>query len=876
MKPLFRFSRPLLVLVVAWWLAATVAPAAEERRRLPPATVVKSASVAEKITRDVTAILRSHANDRQSEQLWTQVRSEVEAVLYGLFRAGELLGTRPEEAYFVRCDQSTMTAQDIATGRLKVQVGYAALKPAEFQVASFEQTLSRPATAKATDRKPSPALASLPAPQAARTRRILLVDDDWTGNTGSAAQASGSDKIYRELVAAAVGNDAKAWSVERVETYRHGPSVERLRDFNVVLWYTGESYGGGSDNVSTLSVEDEKTVRRYLEEVGGAFILISPGFLTNRTYGTTWTESSDLFLKEVMGVRGLASLAQRFAAGKVSTTDGQTFEVEARGVVETQFSAVNPDGAAVVFRAALDPQRTAAGAVPVAVAHGFGGGRFVYVGFSFENLAAAQRERAFGLLLEAATGRKAPPPTVAAAGVVSDAPRTFAVTGSGRDSFNFFASGTGPIRAQVQSKGVPITVAILHPDGRRVEHTGSGDFSVDDRASADDVAKGHIWGVSLRAATPTEATKAVATGTITVSHPPADTAAVQAQLDSIPSRTEVLRKAPPVLRVAVTPSVVDRLRQASLTKTVPPAPLPTIDPSGRTIVSGTLTKAPPPPPPPPPTSGPVGPMPNVKLSTLTGGPGQSIHAWGADLFPPGTRFKQVMEWTGGPEQFRAELRFLVGGQVFVAPMTAREDRFISIPAHLGNDTQTDRGYTYVPHPTSGQLVQVRIEDKFARWYEGTVPTLPVIADTMVSVNFVSKDGRPSTMQQFKYQPPMAEQFLYLPIADGRLVDSTLASVYPNADLSRGDIRRDTFLLGFAGEDTFYETLELKNHWKVVDAAVVIHYSMLGGAQIIESMPGTNRPFVKVRWDLEPTFLLSNHINYTIKIRIRGPAWLSPL
>jgi hypothetical protein len=218
----------------------------------------------------------------------------------------------------------------------------------------------------------------------------------------------------------------------------------------------------------------------------------------------------------------------------------------------------------------------------------------------------------------------------------------------------------------------------------------------------------------------------------------------------------------------------------------------------------------------------------------------------------------------------------VGGQVFVASMTAREDRFISIPAHLGNDTQTDRGYTYVPHITGGQLIQVRIENTFARWYEGTVPTLPVVEDTMVSVNFVSKDGRPSTMQQFKYQPPMAEQFLYLPIADGRLVDSTLASVYPNADLSRGDIRRDTFLLGFAGEDTFYETLQLKNHWKVVDAAVVINYSMLGGAQIIESMPGTNRPFVKVRWDLEPTFLLSNHINYSIKIRIRGPAWLSPL
>lgn len=262
-------------------------------------------------------------------------------------------------------------------------------------------------------RKPSPALTSLPPLKASGTRRILLVDDNGEGNIAG-ARPSRSDPIFRALVAAAVGEDAAAWSVEMVETSKHGPAFERLRDFNVIVWYTGGSYGGSADGVSTLSVEDEKTVRRYLQEVGGAFVLISPGFLSTRWYGTTWTDSPNPFLKEVMGVNGFANLVQRFAAGSVRAAGGATYDVEAKGVVETQFTAVNADGAAVVFEATLDPRRTMEGPVPVAVAHPFGGGRFLYVGFSLENIAEPARAKAFEFLLDAATGPRAvaPAPTV--------------------------------------------------------------------------------------------------------------------------------------------------------------------------------------------------------------------------------------------------------------------------------------------------------------------------------------------------------------------------------------------------------------------------------------------------------------------------------
>ena len=264
------------------------------------------------------------------------------------------------------------------------------------------------AAKKAAARKVSPPLASLPAPKASGPLRILVVDDDWDNNSPDArGRLTASDEIFRTLVAAAVGGDAAAWSVVIAERYKDGPGFERLRDYNVVLWYTGASHGADPNGVSTLSREDEKTVRRYLEETGGSFILVSPGYVNNLSYATSWTGSPHPFLKEVVGINGFFGFVQRFTAGNVQAHDGSRYTVAEKGAVTPNFSAVNPDGAAIVFTSTLDPKKTAEGPVPVATAHPFGGGRFVYVGFTFENIPDAERAKAFKLLLDAATGPRA-------------------------------------------------------------------------------------------------------------------------------------------------------------------------------------------------------------------------------------------------------------------------------------------------------------------------------------------------------------------------------------------------------------------------------------------------------------------------------------
>lgn len=66
--------------------------------------------------------------------LWATVRSTVEAFLTNVWQAGSLVGNKQQDAYFVRCDQTTTTQNDIDSGRLVAIVGVAPLYPAELIV----------------------------------------------------------------------------------------------------------------------------------------------------------------------------------------------------------------------------------------------------------------------------------------------------------------------------------------------------------------------------------------------------------------------------------------------------------------------------------------------------------------------------------------------------------------------------------------------------------------------------------------------------------------------------------------------------------------------------------------------------------------------
>lgn len=79
------------------------------------------------------------AFEPNDEPLWSQIRLTVENFMYDLFRQGGLQGSTPQKAYFVKCDQTTTTQNDIDHGIVNILVGFAPIKPAEFIIIKLQQ-----------------------------------------------------------------------------------------------------------------------------------------------------------------------------------------------------------------------------------------------------------------------------------------------------------------------------------------------------------------------------------------------------------------------------------------------------------------------------------------------------------------------------------------------------------------------------------------------------------------------------------------------------------------------------------------------------------------------------------------------------------------
>jgi phage tail-like protein len=110
------------------------------------------------------------------EPLWTTVRRTIEDLLFNEWKQGQLLGDKSEKAYFVTCDRSTMTQDDIDNGRLVCLVGVAPLQPAEFVIFRIGQWTA--------DRKPSAQESSM-----ATVRDRLYAQFNFLVDLGEAAIA---------------------------------------------------------------------------------------------------------------------------------------------------------------------------------------------------------------------------------------------------------------------------------------------------------------------------------------------------------------------------------------------------------------------------------------------------------------------------------------------------------------------------------------------------------------------------------------------------------------------------------------------------------------------------------------------------------------
>ena len=79
------------------------------------------------------------------EPLWAELRLNIRSFMLTQFRSGAFQGSKPDDAFFVLCDSTTTTQQDIDNGVVNILVGFAPLKPAEFVVLKLSQKVNQSA-----------------------------------------------------------------------------------------------------------------------------------------------------------------------------------------------------------------------------------------------------------------------------------------------------------------------------------------------------------------------------------------------------------------------------------------------------------------------------------------------------------------------------------------------------------------------------------------------------------------------------------------------------------------------------------------------------------------------------------------------------------
>jgi hypothetical protein len=116
------------------WGARTLAPSASNWRYL---NVRRLFNMVEESIGASTRWVVFEPNDRP---LWKSIERDVSAFLTLLWRQGALQGAKPQEAFFVKCDEETNPQDVIDVGEVVTLIGMAPVKPAEFVIFRIGQS----------------------------------------------------------------------------------------------------------------------------------------------------------------------------------------------------------------------------------------------------------------------------------------------------------------------------------------------------------------------------------------------------------------------------------------------------------------------------------------------------------------------------------------------------------------------------------------------------------------------------------------------------------------------------------------------------------------------------------------------------------------
>jgi phage tail sheath protein FI len=118
------------------WGARTLAGNDNEWRYIP---VRRLFIFIEESVKKATEFVVFEPNDAKT---WLRTKAMIENFLITLWKEGALTGAKPEHAFYVKIGLGeTMTSLDILEGRMNIEIGLAAVRPAEFIILKFSHKL---------------------------------------------------------------------------------------------------------------------------------------------------------------------------------------------------------------------------------------------------------------------------------------------------------------------------------------------------------------------------------------------------------------------------------------------------------------------------------------------------------------------------------------------------------------------------------------------------------------------------------------------------------------------------------------------------------------------------------------------------------------
>jgi hypothetical protein len=77
--------------------------------------------------------------ENNTPDLQVRLKSQVESFLLSLFEGGFFAGSKPEESFFVICDDTNNSDESMALGRITCDIGLAPNRPAEYVIFRLQQ-----------------------------------------------------------------------------------------------------------------------------------------------------------------------------------------------------------------------------------------------------------------------------------------------------------------------------------------------------------------------------------------------------------------------------------------------------------------------------------------------------------------------------------------------------------------------------------------------------------------------------------------------------------------------------------------------------------------------------------------------------------------